>query len=314
MFDIKRYSSLDKDVWNGFLQTAKNSSLLFDRGYMDYHSDRFYDHSLMIYRKGKLFALLPANEDSGIFYSHQGLTYGGMIMSPKANTVDIINIFQLTNNYLKAEGLKKVVYKPTPYIYHDVPSQEDLYALFRLTDAKIVGRQISSTIYLNNKIKFVESRKSGIRKAVRSGITVSRSDDYDSFWNILGTNLLDKYDVKPVHNIAEIKLLANRFPDRIRLYAAFSNDCRMLGATVVYIVNNNVIHTQYISASKEGKDLGALDLLFDYLINEEFPSYAVFDFGQSTEQRGSVLNESLIFQKEGFGGRGVLYDIYEYNL
>lgn len=314
MFDIKRYSSLDKDVWNGFLQTAKNSSLLFDRGYMDYHSDRFYDHSLMIYRKGKLFALLPANEDSGIFYSHQGLTYGGMIMSPKANTVDIINIFQLTNNYLKAEGLKKVVYKPTPYIYHDVPSQEDLYALFRLTDAKIVGRQISSTIYLNNKIKFIESRKSGIRKAVRSGITVSRSDDYDSFWNILGTNLLDKYDVKPVHNIAEIKLLANRFPDRIRLYAAFSNDCRMLGATVVYIVNNNVIHTQYISASKEGKDLGALDLLFDYLINEEFPSYAVFDFGQSTEQRGSVLNESLIFQKEGFGGRGVLYDIYEYNL
>lgn len=314
MFDIKRYSSLDKDVWNGFLQTAKNSSLLFDRGYMDYHSDRFYDHSLMIYRKGKLFALLPANEDSGIFYSHQGLTYGGVIMSPKANTVDIINIFQLTNNYLKAEGLKKVVYKPTPYIYHDVPSQEDLYALFRLTDAKIVGRQISSTIYLNNKIKFIESRKSGIRKAVRSGITVSRSDDYDSFWNILGTNLLDKYDVKPVHNIAEIKLLANRFPDRIRLYAAFSNDCRMLGATVVYIVNNNVIHTQYISASKEGKDLGALDLLFDYLINEEFPSYAVFDFGQSTEQRGSVLNESLIFQKEGFGGRGVLYDIYEYNL
>lgn len=314
MFDIKRYSSLDKDVWNGFLQTAKNSSLLFDRGYMDYHSDRFYDHSLMIYRKGKLFALLPANEDSGIFYSHQGLTYGGMIMSPKANTVDIINIFQLTNNYLKAEGLKKVVYKPTPYIYHDVPSQEDLYALFRLTDAKIVGRQISSTIYLNNKIKFIESRKSGIRKAVRSGITVSRSDDYDSFWNILGTNLQDKYDVKPVHNIAEIKLLANRFPDRIRLYAAFSNDCRMLGATVVYIVNNNVIHTQYISASKEGKDLGALDLLFDYLINEEFPSYAVFDFGQSTEQRGSVLNESLIFQKEGFGGRGVLYDIYEYNL
>lgn len=314
MFDIKRYSSLDKDVWNGFLQTAKNSSLLFDRGYMDYHSDRFYDHSLMIYRKGKLFALLPANEDSGIFYSHQGLTYGGVIMSPKANTVDIINIFQLTNNYLKAEGLKKVVYKPTPYIYHDVPSQEDLYALFRLTDAKIVGRQISSTIYLNNKIKFIESRKSGIRKAVRSGITVSRSEDYDSFWNILGTNLQDKYDVKPVHNIAEIKLLANRFPDRIRLYAAFSNDCRMLGATVVYIVNNNVIHTQYISASKEGKDLGALDLLFDYLINEEFPSYAVFDFGQSTEQRGSVLNESLIFQKEGFGGRGVLYDIYEYNL
>jgi hypothetical protein len=261
-----------------------------------------------------LFALLPANEKDGILYSHQGLTYGGLITSKKAGTVDVMSIFDILNEYLKSEGIGKVVYKPTPYIYHEVPAQEDLYALFRLTDAKIVGRQISSTIYQDSKIKFIESRKSGIRKAKNNGVTVSCSEDFDAFWEILGTNLQNKYDVKPVHTIDEIKLLASRFPNRIKLYAAMSSDGRMLGGTVIYVINSRVIHTQYISAGVEGKELGALDLLFDYLINDEFKDYPVFDFGQSTEQRGEILNENLIFQKEGFGGRGVLYDIYEYNV
>lgn len=75
-----------------------------------------------------------------------------------------------------------------------------------------------------------------------------------------------------------------------------------------------VVHTQYISANLEGKEIGALDLLFDYLINTEYSNYKIFDFGQSTENNGIYLNESLIFQKEGFGGRGVVYDIYEYEL
>jgi hypothetical protein len=29
---------------------------------------------------------------------------------------------------------------------------------------------------------------------------------------------------------------------------------------------------------------------------------------------GRYLNNALIFQKEGFGGRGIVYEIYEYNI
>lgn len=314
MYEIRRYNQSDKLAWNKFVQSAKNPSMLFERDYMDYHSDRFTDYSLIVYHKGKICAVLPANEKECILYSHQGLTYGGLIMSMKLGTSDVLSIFRAINDYLESQGIKKVIYKPTPYIYHELPAQEDLYALFRLTNAQVVGRQISSTIYLHNKIKFTESRKSGIRKAKKSGISVRRSDDFGAFWKILESNLHDKYGVKPVHTYEEIKLLSSLFPERIRLYSAISKDGDMLGATVIYIINNRVIHTQYISASHEGKELGALDLLFDYLINEEFKDYQIFDFGQSTEQRGSILNESLIFQKEGFGGRGVLYDIYEYDL
>ena len=76
----------------------------------------------------------------------------------------------------------------------------------------------------------------------------------------------------------------------------------------------NIIHVQYISASEQGKALGALDLLFDELINCTFSHIPLFDFGQSTENSGLLLNNNLIFQKEGFGGRGVVYDIYKYEI
>jgi len=46
------------DEWNAFVAKSKNGTFLFDRRYMDYHADRFSDHSLMCYHDGKLFAFL----------------------------------------------------------------------------------------------------------------------------------------------------------------------------------------------------------------------------------------------------------------
>lgn len=312
MFEIVRYSFEQKNSWNQFVFNSKNGTFLFDRNYMDYHSDRFCDHSLMIYRKGKLYSLLPGNEKEHIFYSHQGLTYGGLIMNDKVTTTDSVEIFKAINAYLKENGFIKVVYKVIPLIYHVHPAQEDLYALFRNCNLKIIGRNISSTIVQTNKIKFVESRKSGVRKATNNNITVHESDDLAAFWEILDTNLKNKYGVAPVHTLEEMQLLQSCFPQNIKLYLAYKGNV-VLGGTLLYITKQ-VVHTQYISASIEGKELGVLDMLFDYLINQEYHNYSYFDFGQSTEEMGHVLNESLIFQKEGFGGRGVCYDIYEYVL
>lgn len=312
MFEVKTYEDSLKGTWNDFVDNAKNATFLFNRNYMDYHADRFQDCSLVVYRKDKLYALLPANRKDDILYSHQGLTYGGLIMSNKATALDILETFQAINDYLKNIGITKVIYKPLPYIYHQIPSQEDLYALFRTTNAHIVGRNISSTIYQANKIKFIESRKSGIRKALSHNIIIRMTDDYEAFWRILDVNLKNKYGVAPVHTLDEIRLLQSRFPKNIKLYLAYKGE-EALGGTVLYLTKQ-VIHTQYISANLEGKELGVLDLLFDYLINHEYTNFPVWDFGQSTEDMGHILNESLIFQKEGFGGRGVCYDIYEYTL
>lgn len=312
MFEVKLYTHTNKIEWDQFVENSKNGTFLFKRDYMDYHADRFVDFSLMIYRKGKLYTILPANRKEDILYSHQGLTYGGFVMSNKVTTTEILDVVQETSKFLKANGIVKVIYKAIPYIYHRVPAEEDLYAIFKISDAKIIGRNISSTIYQKNKIKFIESRKAGIRKANNNNIVISQSDDFGAFWKILNENLLNKYGKAPVHTLDEIQLLSTRFNKNIKLYLATYDDVPV-GGTLLYITNQ-VIHTQYISASMTGKEMGALDLLFDYLINKEFIDYEFFDFGQSTEEMGTILNESLIFQKEGFGGRGVMYDIYEYKI
>lgn len=311
MFEIKIYTTAEKDKWNAFVSQAKNSTFLFYREYMDYHGDRFSDCSLMIYRKGKLFALLPANCINNTLYSHQGLTYGGLLLNYKATTEDVLSIFSQINVFLRQNNVSQVIYKAIPFIYHIIPSQEDLYALFRV-GAQLIERNISSSIIQKNAIRFTESRKSGLRKAFAKGVTVQESEDFVAFWKILSDNLNNKYNTKPVHNLDEILLLRNRFPQNIKLYVAIYKGIIVAG-TVLYITTQ-VVHTQYISASPLGKEIGGLDILLDKLINETFKAVMYFDFGQSTEQHGLFLNNSLIFQKEGFGGRGVAYDIYKYNI
>ena len=311
MFEIKKYSPADRTAWDQFVKTSKNGTFLFERAYMDYHSDRFTDFSLLIFRKGRLYALLPANRVADTLHSHQGLTYGGFVMNDRATVSDVLEMFGAVNLFLRQNGFSKVVYKAIPYIYDRIPAQEDLYALFRAGATQIAGN-ISSAIYSEDRLKFTESRKSGLRKARAAGLRVTESDDLATFWNILSTNLEDKYSVKPVHTLAEISLLKSRFPKHIKLYLCLHEDTP-LGGTLVY-ETGRVVHTQYISTNLAGKNSGALDLLFDYLINKKYADIPIFDFGQSTENSGYILNENLIFQKEGFGGRGVMYNVYEYTI
>ena len=308
MFEIKKYSPADRTAWDQFVKTSKNGTFLFERAYMDYHSDRFTDFSLLIFRKGRLYALLPANRVADTLHSHQGLTYGGFVMNDRATVSDVLEMFGTVNLFLRQNGFSKVVYKAIPYIYDRIPAQEDLYALFRAGATQIAGN-ISSAIYSEDRLKFTESRKSGLRKARAAGLRVTESDDLATLWNILSTNLEDKYSVKPVHTLAEISLLKSRFPKHIKLYLCLHEDTP-LGGTLVY-ETGRVVHTQYISANLAGKNSGALDLLFDYLINKKYADIPIFE---STENSGYILNENLIFQKEGFGGRGVMYNVYEYTI
>lgn len=310
--EIRRYRREDKELWNSFVSKARNATFLFDRNYMDYHADRFDDNSFMFYYKGKLKAVLPANVAGDTLYSHQGLTYGGLLLDKKATVEDVLECFDSLNSWLRENGKSKVVYKALPWIYQQYPSEEDLYALTWKCKAQLISRDISSSIVIDNKLKFAESRKSGIRKALSLNIEVGESNDVDGFWHVLEDNLGNRYNAKPVHTASEMKLLMSRFPNNIKLYVAKMNG-EIVGGTLIY-VTPQVVHTQYISASVEGKKHGALDLLFDYIINKVYANCRYFDFGKSTEQGGAYLNEPLIFQKEGFGGRGVCYDWYQWEL
>ena len=120
--NIVRYSPDKKSEWNDFVAESRNGFFMFDRNYMDYHNDRFQDHSLMIYSDDQLLAVLPANEYEGTLYSHQGLTFGGFLVGSSLCAESMLNIFNATKDYLRQLNFTKVDYKAIPYIYHRYPS------------------------------------------------------------------------------------------------------------------------------------------------------------------------------------------------
>lgn len=311
--EITRYSCELLHEWNQFVDHSKNATFLLNRSYMDYHADRFSDCSLVIRSKGRIVALLPANISGSIVFSHGGLTYGGLITDHRMTANLMIDIVRSINDFIKVHiGATAVVYKPSPWIYHSMPSEEDLYALSSVCHASLSAREISSTICLDNRPNFSELRRRCVKKAEKAGIDVRECDDFSAFWQILSTNLKYKYGVSPVHSLEEILLLKHRFPKQIRLFLAFLDDVPLAG-TVIFDTPQ-VMHSQYIAASPQGKDIGALDSIFAHIIGNCHGSHRFFDFGKSTEQHGKYLNSSLIFQKEGFGGRAVCYDTYTWYL
>lgn len=312
MFEILRYTAAQAEAWNRFVATSKNGTFLFDRHYMDYHADRFTDFSLLFFQKGELYALLPANRKDDVLYSHQGLTYGGLIVNEKATTPAVLQLFRELKGWLADNGIKRVVYKAVPHIYHQIPAEEDLFALYSACNAQLLERNVTCSIDLSRQLKWSRDRKYGINRCRNNGVEVHESEDLTTFWDILSQNLMQRFGAKPIHSLEEICLLKSRFPNLIRLFVA-EKDGTMLGGTLLYI-SRNVVHTQYISASPEGKQLRVLDAIFHYLLNEREWPCRYFDFGTSNEEDGRILKESLIHQKEGFGARAVVHDIYEFRV
>ena len=305
----RKYCINDKPVWDDFIETSKNGTFMLKRDYMDYHSDRFVDNSLMFYEDDKLIALLPASLHGNELRSHGGLTYGGIISNRKMTSTKMLEVFECMNNFLKENKIKKLIYKRVPSIYHNYPSDEDLYALFR-NNAKIIRRDISTCIQMNNKINFNERRRRNIKKAIKANLQVVQSFDFDNYIQLVNSVLSQYHNAKAVHTGKELEYLALKFPDIIKLFIAINEEKEMLAGVLIFDTSQTV-HTQYIANSDKGREIGALDFVVDYLINQYSIGKKYFDFGISNEEEGRVLNTGLIGQKQEFGGRGVVYDFYQ---
>jgi len=299
--------------WDDFVRSSKNGNFLFQRGYMDYHADRFPDASLVVTDDDdRWLAILPATRRDRLLTSHGGLTYGGFVTDSRMTVPTMLRIFDATAAHLLEAGIEQVQYKVIPHIYHRLPAQEDLYALFRV-NATLSRRDVAAALEPARPGPVQERRKRGLRKARRAGVEIRNGgDQIAAYWSILEQTLTQKHGVKPVHRLDEFVLLASRFPEQIVLHAAFLG-AEMVAGVVVYL-SESVAHAQYIAASEAGRELGALDLLFQTLINETYAGVRYFDFGISTEQGGRFLNSGLIEQKEGFGARAVTYDHYTWSL
>lgn len=309
---VDRYEPRMAADWDAFVRSSRNGTFLFERGYMDYHADRFRDHSLVVRQEDEWLAVLPAHANGNRIASHDGLSYGGLVIGPRMKSPLFLHMFEAVLLHLQQVGLATLDYKTVPHIYHRQPAEEDRYALF-LAGAMLTRRDVLSVVSLGDRLPYQHRRERGIKKARMAGVMVRPESDFREYWSLLATTLDERFGAIPVHSLDEIHCLRERFPSNIFLHTARSAAGELLAGVVTYR-SDRAIHAQYIAASPSGRDSHALDFLFDELLGDVSHDCWYFDFGSSHEEAGRVINEGLIDQKEGFGARSVVHDRYRIDL
>jgi hypothetical protein len=271
---------------------------------MDYHADRFEDASLLIGGRGSPDAALPASRDGYEVTSHAGLTFGGLLSGPALTVSAAVAAIDAIAAALAAQGARRLVYKAVPHIYHLAPAEEDLFAL-HAAGARLVRRDVSAAVPPGDRPGYSEERRRAVQRGAAAALELAESDRIEEFIELVAVVLRERHDAEPVHSPAEMRLLADRFPGRIRLWTAAA-DGEIVAGVLVY-ETPVVAHAQYIAGGERGRELRAGDALFDHLLGVYADKW--FDFGTSNE-RGGELNPGLIRNKEGFGARAVVYDRY----
>ncbi len=308
-YTTKIYDARDCADWNIFISEAKNATFLFNRSFMDYHSDRFQDLSLIVSDGEKWLAVLPGHQIERVFYSHLGLTYGGLVYAEKLKLVEVIAVLKSILQFLEVQGVDKMHLKMIPSIYHQKPADELDYALF-LAKAQMMRCDALAVLDLTKSYKITKTRKESIRRGIKNELVIKEEANFRLFWEeILIPNLDKKHSAKPVHSVAEIEKLHQLFPDNIRHFNVYHKDKIVAGTTV--FISENVAHPQYISGQGNKNELGSLDYLYHHLITEIFHEKHFFDFGISNEDQGRKLNEGLVFWKESFGTGTITQHFYE---
>jgi len=316
IINIEPFNTKDESIWDKFCDESYQATFLHTRRYLSYHGARFIDQSVIIEQKGRWLGLLPAAQspqDPTCIVTHPGITYGGVIHQGELQGALMITAIETIKRYFARLGYITLQYKSVPTFYHQVPAQDDLYALFRL-GARRYRCDLGSAIDLQNRQPISQRRKRSLIRAIKSGIAVVNDiKNLPELWEVLEANLAKKHATHPVHTINEMVVLTKLFPSNIFCICGILNSTVVSG--LVLFFTKTTCHAQYIGASQDGYDVSALDAVFDYAIK-----FAIdggkrwFNFGISTESNGSLLNDGLYRFKTEFGGGGVAHEFFELDL
>jgi hypothetical protein len=310
---IKKYDQNDYKTWNDFVGQAKNATFLFQRDFMEYHQDRFEDFSLLVFDDQKLVAILPANKQGNSVYSHQGLTYGGLVFSAKLKGEKVELILDEILSFLKENAIETFYYKPIPSFYFPEGNNEADFFLFK-RGAILDHKEMNLAVNLQLPLQISKSKLKHFRRIEDLDLDIIEEEDFEPFWDqILEPRLLEKFNAKPVHTKEEIALLKQKFPENIRQYSVYQNDKIIAGITI--FETENVVKSQYGATSKKGEEVRALDFLFINLIEKyKRKGKRFFDMGIVNEENESGYHSGLLKQKEELGCTVYNQDFYKIDL
>lgn len=314
---VRGYRPADAGTWEDLVGRSCNGTFLHSRRFLSYHGTRFRDRSLLLQdRRGAVAGVFPAAEspeDDQLVVSHPGLSYGGVVHDGSIRGASMIGALEGISQHYRNLGYRKLRYKPVPAIYHSTPAQDDIYALFRL-GARRYRSDLSATIDLSGRGRVSGRRERSRRRALAQGVFCQENwDEVTAFWRVLEQNLARRHGVSPVHSLAEIRTLHDRFPEDIMLIVAWIGG-DLAGGTVLFAAGP-VLHMQYTATTERGRDASATDLVMEHAIELAAKrGCRFFDFGVSSIDEGRALNQDLYRFKVSFGAGGVVYEHYELDL
>jgi hypothetical protein len=311
-YSVKPYQENDYANWNAFIGQAKNATFLFHRDFMEYHKDRFEDFSLVVFEDEKLIAVLPANRVGDIVYSHQGLTYGGLVYSSKLNGEKVEDILDSILSFFKENEVQSFFFKSIPQFYTSKGNAEMDFFLFK-RGAFLDKKEMNLGINLAMPLTISKSKLKHFRKIEELDLEMVEEQHLESFWgSVLEPRLLEKYNAKPVHTLHEITTLKEKFPNNIKQFSVYFEDVIIAGITV--FETETVVKSQYGATTKKGEELRALDFLFINLI-QKFKSEGklFFDMGIVNEDNEKGYHAGLLKQKEELGCSVYSQDFYKMN-
>jgi hypothetical protein len=312
-YSVRPYQESDYELWNTFVSAAKNATFLFHRDFMEYHKERFDDFSLLVFDKVKLVAVLPANRVDNKVYSHQGLTYGGLVYASKLKIEKIETILDLLFDFFKSKRIEHFCLHPIPSFYLGQGNAAIDFFLMK-KGAQLYRKEMNMVAHLPQEIPISKSKLKHFRRTEVLGLRVVEETNFQPFWEkILEPRLVEKYDAKPVHSLAEIQLLHERFPKNIKQFSAYLEDKIVAGITIFEFENG--VKSQYGATSKKGEKYRALDFLFISLLDIfQKRGKLFFDMGIVNDSGEKGFHSGLLQQKEELGCTVWSQDFYKITL
>ncbi|PXY43449.1 GNAT family N-acetyltransferase [Flavobacterium hydrophilum] len=310
IYTVKKYTETDYNIWNDFIAQAKNATFLFHRDFMEYHKDRFEDYSLLVFEDKKLVAVLPANRKGISVYSHQGLTYGGLVYSSKIKAERVESILDTILFFLKQNTIETFFYKPIPGFYLLWGNSETDFFLTK-KGAILERKEMNLALNLIAPLHISKSKLKHFRRIENLHLEIIEENNLYHFWEkVLEPRLLEKHNTKPVHTKEEITKLKNSFPQNIRQFSVYFGDTIIAGITIFEI--ENTVKSQYGATTVKGEELRALDYLFITLIEKyKREGKYFFDMGIVGDNNEKGYNSGLLKQKEELGCSVYNQDFYK---
>lgn len=291
-FKLVPYEQFLKADWDFVLDNSAENLFLFKREFMEYHKDRFIDSSLMLFKDDKAIGIVPCNIKQEFVFSHQGLSFGGIILIEGLDQDDILIIIEILLKFWNQIGIKKVEIKLIPIIYCG-KTQNSIKELLFEKGFKLQSSVQTFVIDMSTSHKSRVGRWK-LRNSHRKDFQIMEVNDFSGFWNhVLIPLYHERIGVPPTHTVEEINQLKSRNQNHIRQFVISLSDHQILAGITVFEYKS-VAKFQYIAATNLGKKLRALDFLMEYLLKTKFARKKYIDLGTVHDPKTGIPQKGLI--------------------